>query len=132
MDQNTQEALAEFRNALEASGAGLPEYLYLVSSLIEAGATHMAYAILNHTRDVLDSVPTGGELPYHELIAASYSRAFCEPEHIAKYGGNPAKLSESDVPGFLRGIAAGLQQVAQSSNPEQIALALEADTGNAH
>ncbi len=132
MDQNMQDALAEFRNALEASGAGLPEYLYLLSNLIEANAVHMAYALINHTRDILVGMEAGEQAPYHELIASSYSRAFCEPQHMAKYGADASKIAESDVPGFLRALAMGLRQVAQSSNPEQIALALDADTGNAH
>lgn len=132
MDKEMKAALDEFRAALVGVNAGLPDFLQLLSGLVEAHAISMAYALMNHMRDITSAMPQGTQTDYPDLIAESYSRTFCEPEHIAKYGGNAKGLSESDVPGFLRAVASGLRQLAESSNPEQFALTLDANTDQAH
>lgn len=132
MDQNTQDAYNEFKAALEAAGAGLPTFLELTMGMIEVGASHIAYALMGHMKDTIEGMPEGGKAPYHELIALTYRRAFCDPVHMAKYGGDASKIAGSDVPGFLRSLALGLTQVAESDNPEQLQMALEVPTDNPH
>lgn len=134
MDPKVQPIFAQFKATLEAAPFDLPDLLDLFDGFVSSGQVAVALSINNHTRDFLHELRERGaeSVGYGTLLAEAYRRTFCDLSYAGKYGTENIVLNVDMTVHFLTTTMQGVAMFTASDKPEQLALALEADTTRRH